>query len=238
MANIASGNLTIKLDKNSDFDKNVVDEIINNLESNNHFTYQGECEGSFYDKNRTIDLIFNGKWNCDSCWEWFENQISEENKSAEISSEAKTYLINSEISGGSYEHGSQYRDRVFKKNGALKLDRYNHTKLESEWPEILDILDAYDSLANPKDKQVFLDYLVTNLKLYFDKFEDELQNTVEEPTTTEYDKAKQVTKDRMYLETMEKVLADIDKVIIDKNSGSGVVPYLPLPELGKGKVTN
>ena len=54
----------------------------------------------------------------------------------------------------------------------------------------------------------------------------------------EYDKAKQVTKDRMYLETMEKVLADIDKVIIDKNSGSGVVPYLPLPELGKGKVTN
>ena len=54
----------------------------------------------------------------------------------------------------------------------------------------------------------------------------------------EYAKAKQVTKDRMYLETMEKVLADIDKVIIDKNSGSGVVPYLPLPELGKKKVIN
>ena len=52
------------------------------------------------------------------------------------------------------------------------------------------ILDAYDSLANPKDKEVFLDYLVTNLKLYFDKFEDELQKTVDEPTTPEYDKAK------------------------------------------------
>ena len=49
----------------------------------------------------------------------------------------------------------------------------------------------------------------------------------------EYKKAKQVTQERMYLETMEKVLADIDKVIIDKNSGSGVVPYLPLPELKK-----
>merc|ERR1712093_191033 len=47
---------------------------------------------------------------------------------------------------------------------------------------------------------------------------------------TEYAKAKEVTQERMYLETMEKVLADIDKVIIDKNSGSGVVPYLPLPE--------
>ena len=47
----------------------------------------------------------------------------------------------------------------------------------------------------------------------------------------EYKNAKQVTQERMYLETMEKVLADIDKVIIDKNSGQGVVPYLPLPEL-------
>ena len=54
----------------------------------------------------------------------------------------------------------------------------------------------------------------------------------------EYAKAKEVTQERMYLETMEKVLADIDKVIIEKNAGSGVVPYLPLPELGKKKVTN
>ena len=52
----------------------------------------------------------------------------------------------------------------------------------------------------------------------------------------EYAKAKKVTQERMYLETMEKVLADINKVIIDKKSG-GVVPYLPLPELSK-KVTN
>ena len=49
------------------------------------------------------------------------------------------------------------------------------------------VLDAYDSLANPKDKEIFLDYLVTNLKLYFDKFEDELSSSVEEPSTKEYD---------------------------------------------------
>ena len=54
----------------------------------------------------------------------------------------------------------------------------------------------------------------------------------------EYKNAKSVTQERMYLETMEKVLADIDKVIIEKNAGSGVVPYLPLPELQKKKVTN
>jgi len=50
----------------------------------------------------------------------------------------------------------------------------------------------------------------------------------------EYAKAKRVTQERMYLETMEKVLADIDKVIIDRKAG-GVVPYLPLPELTKKK---
>ena len=54
----------------------------------------------------------------------------------------------------------------------------------------------------------------------------------------EYKMAKSVTQERMYLETMEKVLADIDKVIIEKNAGSGVVPYLPLPELSKKKATN
>jgi len=51
------------------------------------------------------------------------------------------------------------------------------------------ILDAYDSLANPKDKEVFTEYLITNLKMYFDKFEDELQNTVEEPDSPSYQQA-------------------------------------------------
>jgi hypothetical protein len=47
------------------------------------------------------------------------------------------------------------------------------------------ILDAFDMLANPKDKEVFMDYLLTNLKLYFDKFETELQKTVDEPDSPE-----------------------------------------------------
>ena len=51
---------------------------------------------------------------------------------------------------------------------------------------------------------------------------------------SEYAKAKKVTQERMYLETMEQVLADINKIIIDKDSGSGVVPYLPLQELKSG----
>jgi hypothetical protein len=47
------------------------------------------------------------------------------------------------------------------------------------------ILDAFDMLANTKDKEVFIDYLLANTKLYFDKFESELQKTVDEPVSPE-----------------------------------------------------
>ncbi|MSP06531.1 MAG: FtsH protease activity modulator HflK [Candidatus Fonsibacter sp.] len=53
----------------------------------------------------------------------------------------------------------------------------------------------------------------------------------------EYAKAKTVTQERMYLETMEKVLSGVNKIIIDKQSGSGVIPYLSLPELKKNTDT-
>ncbi len=49
-----------------------------------------------------------------------------------------------------------------------------------------------------------------------------------------YLKGKDVTKERLYIETMEDVLGNAEKIIIDsKNGGSGVIPYLPLNELKK-----
>lgn len=50
----------------------------------------------------------------------------------------------------------------------------------------------------------------------------------------EYSKAPEVTRKRLYLETMEEVLGGIDKIILDESvsgTGQGVVPYLPLNEL-------
>ena len=48
----------------------------------------------------------------------------------------------------------------------------------------------------------------------------------------QYKKAPDVTRQRIYLETMERVLKDSNKVILDeKAGGQGVVPYLPLPAL-------
>lgn len=47
----------------------------------------------------------------------------------------------------------------------------------------------------------------------------------------EYAKAPEVTRKRLFLETMEQVLGGSEKVIVENGTGSGVVPYLPLPEL-------
>lgn len=49
----------------------------------------------------------------------------------------------------------------------------------------------------------------------------------------EYAKAPDVTRKRLFLETMERVLKDSNKVIIEQGGGQGVVPYLPLPEIDK-----
>jgi modulator of FtsH protease HflK len=46
----------------------------------------------------------------------------------------------------------------------------------------------------------------------------------------EYKKAPEVTRKRMYLETMERVLGGADKIIIDSKGGQGIVPYLALDQ--------
>ena len=51
----------------------------------------------------------------------------------------------------------------------------------------------------------------------------------------EYHKAPGVTRERMYLETMERVLGAMNKVIVDPQAGTGVVPYLPLGGLDAAK---
>jgi membrane protease subunit HflK len=54
----------------------------------------------------------------------------------------------------------------------------------------------------------------------------------------EYVKAPDVTRKRMFLETMERVFGGTEKIIIDNSAnGAGVVPYLPLNELNRSPRT-
>ncbi len=47
----------------------------------------------------------------------------------------------------------------------------------------------------------------------------------------EYRRAPAVTRERMFLETMERVLGNTDKIIIDQSGGNAVQPFLPLDQL-------
>ena len=49
---------------------------------------------------------------------------------------------------------------------------------------------------------------------------------------------KDVTRERIFIETMEQVLSNANKIIMDNNSGQGVVPYLPLNEINKRQTSN
>jgi len=71
--------------------------------------------------------------------------------------------------------------------------------------------------------QGYRDRVIAEAKGEADRFEKVLQ---------EYQKAPDVTRKRIFIETMQQVLSETDKIIIDEKSG-GVVPYLPLSELQK-----
>ena len=51
------------------------------------------------------------------------------------------------------------------------------------------IVDDFENLANDEDRELYHDYLKTNLLLWRDKFEDALSTNLPEPTTPEYEKA-------------------------------------------------
>jgi membrane protease subunit HflK len=75
--------------------------------------------------------------------------------------------------------------------------------------------------------QGYRDQVIAEAKGEADRFEKVLQ---------EYQKAPDVTRRRIFIDTMQDVLSDTDKIIIDEKSG-GVVPYLPLSELQKKQST-
>lgn len=49
------------------------------------------------------------------------------------------------------------------------------------------IVDTYAILQDENDREVFYDYLLTNIKMYFDKFEEEIMPVVDEPSSDSYE---------------------------------------------------
>lgn len=71
-------------------------------------------------------------------------------------------------------------------------DTTGRNKAERVYPAIeKSIVDYYGELDNPEDQEMFYDYLIANLKLYFDKWDGEMSKAVQEPTNQQYDQANQ-----------------------------------------------
>ena len=79
--------------------------------------------------------------------------------------------------------------------------------------------------------------IIERAKAYRDQTVKEAEGEASrfEKVFSEYEKAPEITRKRMFLETMERVFGGTDKIIIDNKGagGSGVVPYLPLNEMSK-----
>ena len=72
------------------------------------------------------------------------------------------------------------------------MDKTGRNYALNAWNKIeKNVTEAYANLGNEEDRKQYYDYLITNLKLYFDQWESELEGSPEEPTTPEYEQEKQ-----------------------------------------------
>ena len=74
-----------------------------------------------------------------------------------------------------------------------------------------------------QDAQAYRDQVIADATGEADRFNQIYQ---------EYRKAPRATSERMLYETLERVLARTDKLVLDGDAGA--VPYLPIDRVGRG----
>tara|TARA_R110001583_G_scaffold16196_15_gene65828 strand:- start:2022 stop:2933 length:912 start_codon:yes stop_codon:yes gene_type:complete len=75
--------------------------------------------------------------------------------------------------------------------GVGEMDKTGRNYALDAWNKVSkNVIEPYAKLGSEEDRKQYYDYLITNLKLYFDTWESELEGTPEEPTTPEYEQEK------------------------------------------------
>ena len=150
--------------------------IINALQNSLAPTMASEKAGSVEEEEKAIDI------------ELYEAEDIEMGVGDEVKDDAteNDEFIDIENTGGSAD--SDERADAFGVEGEDETGR-NMAFKAFERIET-SVVDAYAILSNDEDRELFYDYLLTNMKLYFDKFEDELTSILPEPTTDEYEAEK------------------------------------------------
>ena len=159
--------LTTNTEQRKSFRAHVVNAVINTLTPVEINTAAGDAEAEEIEEAVTLDIE-------EPDDEKFIDIRSDSEKSAEEEEEEEADP-KEEFGAGLEDSDETGRNMAFQ----------SFNKVEGN------IIDAYELLSDPEDQELFYDYLIANLKLYFDKFESELASTVEEPTNQAYDTAKE-----------------------------------------------
>jgi hypothetical protein len=121
------------------------------------------------------------------------NTISEQDVGVDITGIEADPEMFLDVPDGSEKENNPERDEEEEKMKPISgKDTTGRNKAERVYPAIeKSVIDYYAELDNPEDQEMFYDYLIANLKLYFDKWDGEMSTSVEEPTNQQYDQAKQ-----------------------------------------------
>jgi hypothetical protein len=130
------------------------------------------------DAEKTADLPENFVVNASNLAEELKIDLDPDNSDESVSGE----FI--DIDSGESKDSDDFVELQDQNETGRNFAATTFTKVEKQ------IVDAYDMLADEEDQQIFYDYLLTNILLYFDKFEDELQAELPDITTPEYEKEK------------------------------------------------
>ncbi len=103
---------------------------------------------------------------------------------------------------------------------------------EQERDRLQNVADAYANRVEAEARGQ-ADQLVQQAEGYRARVVNEAAGEASRFTAVlgEYVQAPEVTRKRIFLETMENVLGGVNTIILDEAGGQGVVPYLPLNEL-------
>lgn len=160
--------LTTDPEQRQSFRSHIINAVINTLTPAKANTDAGDAAIQEYnDMEEEVDVVVGG----DSDDDKFIDIRTDAEKTAEEEPEEEDPRDTFGAGLGGDETGRNMAYQSFK-------------KIESS------IIDSYELLSNDEDQELFYDYLIANLKLYFDKFEEELAGSIEEPTNQAYDMAK------------------------------------------------
>lgn len=141
MANIASGYINITFS-----DKDSIEELLSAIKESSLFDYGGDIDADIGDN--CLNIEFSCAWKGEGCWDWIESQLAE---GSTLSKGCQADLLNSEISGYTYEYGCQHRDRVSKSPGEERLKR-QQANIPNDIFTALNLSKSFD--LSPGDRRV------------------------------------------------------------------------------------